>query len=280
MPVGGSWALGGWLRRLGFTDVAGALWVHVAGGAFAAAGAYFVGPRLGKYHRDGSASVIPGHSVPLAAVGVLLVLVGWVPYVAGCTTLVNPTLGLVDKAALGVLLSAAAGGLSSLAYAQFRYGKPDVLLTLLGVTGALVASTAGAGVVAAPWMVLTGAVAGVLVPAAALWVDLIARLDDPAGGVAVHAAGGAWGVLSAGLFAPGTIAERLKHLGVQALGLLAIAALSAVAGAAVFAFLRNAVGLRAKEADEFDGLDLAQHDVGAYPDFQQNTIRSYHLRES
>jgi Amt family ammonium transporter len=148
------------------------------------------------------------------------------------------------------------------------------------MTGALAAISAGAGVVAAPWAVAIGAVAGVLAPVAALWIDLIVRIDDPAGGVAIHAVGGAWGTLAVGLFAPGGLAARFKHLGVQAVGLVAIAIVAAGLSLALFAVLRATVGVRAKEADEFDGLDLAEHDIGAYPDFQQNTIRSYHLRET
>ena len=163
---------------------------------------------------------------------------------------------------------------------QLRYGKPDVLLTLMGLLGALVSITAGAGAVAPHWAVLIGAVGGLLVPLASVYIDLIIRIDDPAGGVAVHAVGGAWGVLAVGMLAPGSLVERLRHLGVQALGLLVITGLAATCSFGLFEALRRTVGLRSKEADEFDGLDLAEHDIGAYPDFQQNSIRSYHLREA
>jgi Amt family ammonium transporter len=284
MPVCGNWAWQGWLRQLGFVDVAGGSWVHVAGGVCAAAAAWTVGPREGKFHRDGSASVIPGHAAPLAALGGLLLFACWPAYVAGCwgagpfgATEPAARAGLV---ALEVLLAGAAGCVASLIYGQVRYGKPDVLLTLIGILGALAAISAGAGVVAAPWAVVIGAIAGVLAPVAALWIDLVARIDDPASAVAVHAVGGGWGVLAAGLFAPGGVATRLKHLGVQAVGLVAIVLVAAALSLALFAVLRATVGVRAKEADEFDGLDLAEHDIGAYPDFQQNTIRSYHLREA
>jgi ammonium transporter, Amt family len=282
MPVCGNWAWHGWLRRLGFIDVAGGAWVQVVGGMCAAAGAWVVGPREGKYHRDGSASVIPGHAGPLATLGGLVLLACWPAYVAGCW-MIGPFGGTPDQAglvALEVLLAGAAGCVASLISGRLRYGKPDILLTLTGVMGALAGISAGAGVVAAPWAVVIGAVAGVLVPMAALWIDLVVRIDDPAGAVAIHAVGGAWGVLAAGLFAPGGAAIRLRQLGVQALGLLAIALLAGALSFALFAILRATVGIRAKEADEFDGLDLAEHDVGAYPDFQQNTIRSYHLREA
>ena len=284
VPLAGTWVIQrptqGWLQRLGFVDVAGAAWVHVAAGVCAAAAAWAVGPREGKYHRDGSASVIPGHSVPLVAVGVLVMLVGWVGYVAGCQHWMSNRFELVDRAALNVVLAAAGGGLASLVLGHSRYGKPDVLLTLTGLLGAMVAITGGAGRVAPLWAVVIGVVAGVLVPLAAVWIDLILRIDDPAATVAVHAVGGAWGTLAVGIFVPGTFVERLKHVGVQALGLLAIAALAGVCSFALFAVMKGQGALRAKQADEFDGLDLAEHDIGAYPDFQQNTIRSYHLREA
>lgn len=292
VPACGHWAWDGWLKGLGFVDAGGASFVHVAGGVCAAVAAWMVGPREGKYHRDGSASVIPGHSVPLAVAGVSIVLVGWVGYVSGAAhaaahPVVGPGgvgvvrhMGDPSRAAFNVLLAAAGGAMAALAYGQLKYGKPDILLALLGVMGALVAVSGGAGVMATPLAVVTGAVAGVLVPWAAVWIDLIARIDDPAGAVAVQAVGGAWGTLAAGLLAPGTIVERLKHAGVQTLGLAAIAALAAGVSVVVFGVLKRAGKLRAKEADEFDGLDLAEHDIGAYPDFQQNTIKSYHLREA
>lgn len=279
VPVAGNWAWNGWLHHWGFVDAAGATFVHVSAGVVAGVGALFVGARQGKYHRDGSTSVIPGHSLPLAGVGVLLLVAGWIPYVCGC---VLGSAGPVqaEQAAFNVVLCASAGGLAALLYGQFRYEKPDVLLTFVGFMGALVASTAGAATLSTPWTVLTGAVAGVLVPYAALRIDVKGRIDDPTSAVAIHAIGGAWGALAAGLFASGTIAQRAKHLGIQILGVLAIALFAAACAAALFAIMKAIIPLRAKEADEYDGLDLAQHDVGAYPDFQQNTIRSYHLRET
>jgi Amt family ammonium transporter len=284
VPIAGNWVIQqptqGWLQRIGFVDVAGASWLHVTAGVCAAAAAWAVGPRAGKYHRDGSASVIPGHSVPLVAVGVVLMLVGWIGYVAGCQAWASARFEYMDRAALNVLLAGAAGGLASLVLGQSRYGKPDVLLTLTGLLGAMVAITGGAGRVAPLSAVVIGAVAGVLVPLAAIWIDLILRIDDPAASVAIHAVGGAWGTLAAGIFMPGTFVERLKQTGIQALGLLSVAALGGVCSFALFAVMRSAGALRAKQADEFDGLDLAEHDIGAYPDFQQNTIRSFHLREA
>lgn len=280
IPVAGAWIWQdqGWLQHLGFLDVAGASALHLSAGVCAAVGAAVVGPRTGKYNRDGSTNMIPGHSVPLAGIGALLMLAAWVPYVAG---LAAPSARGAGHAAANVLLAAAAAGLAALLVARVRYGKPDVLLALLGLLGGLVAITAGAETLGTIGAVLTGAIAGLLVPTAAILLDLFARLDDPAGAVAVHGVGGAWGVLAAGLFtSPGGIGEWFRHVGVQLVGLIAVAVWAGAVSVGVWLVLKATVSLRASEADEYDGLDLAEHDIGAYPDFQQTMIKSYHLREA
>jgi Amt family ammonium transporter len=277
VPVAGKWAWSGWLRDLGFVDVAGASVLHLTAGVCAAVGAILVGARAGKYHRDGSASMIPGHSVPLAAAGAMIVFAGWTPYVIGFAKLHDAPLGM---AAMNVLLAGAGGGAAAVLLSRLRYGKPDVTLAMLGFLGALVSITACAGFVGAPAAVAIGVIAGVVVPLASIFIDLILRIDDPAGGIGVHAVGGLWGTVAAGVFVPGSFAIRMKQLGVQFLGALAIAALAAAMAGAVLYAVKATIGLRAREADEFDGLDLAEHDIGAYPDFQQTMIKSYHLREA
>ena len=277
VPVVGKWAWGGWLHDLGFVDVAGASVLHLAAGVCAAIGAVFVGARGGKYHRDGSTATIPGHSLPVAAAGVLTVFAGWTPYVLGFASLHDAPPGM---AGLGVLLAGAGGGAAAVLLSKIRYGMIDVTLAMLGFLGGLVAITACAGFVGAPAAVAIGAIAGVIVPLASIFIDRIVRVDDPAGGISVHAVGGLWGTVAAGIFMPGSLAVRVKHGGVQLLGALAIAALAAVLAGVVFYVIKATVGLRAREADEFDGLDLAEHDIGAYPDFQQTMIKSYHLREA
>jgi Amt family ammonium transporter len=280
VPVAGHWTAGGWLARWGFRDVAGAAFVHLTAGVCAAAGAALLGPRTGKYNRDGSANMIPGHNIPLAAAGVLAMLAAWVPYVVGCAILRHRQ-GASLAEPINVLLAAAAGGAVSTMLAQVRYGKPDVVLSMAGVLGGLVSITAVAGTLGTGAAVLIGGVAGLLVPLSMIALDLLAHLDDPTGGVSIHGVGGLWGVLAAGIFAPGGgITERLKLLGVQALGAAAVVLLAGALSVALFAALRATVGLRLREADEYDGLDLAEHDIGAYPDFQQTTIKSYHLREA
>jgi Amt family ammonium transporter len=282
VPIAGNWATTGWLARLGFVDPAGASWVHLVGGVCAAAAAWAVGPRQGKYNRDGSVNMMPGHSIPLARIGAFLMLAGWMPYVGAMIVLSSGPghAAIADAACWNILLAAAAAGLTGLLYSQVRYGKPDVGHTLMGLLSGLVAITAAAGSVAPYWAVLIGAIAGCVVPLASIWIDRYARIDDPVGAVAIHGIGGLMGTLAAGIFTAGTLSEHAKHLGVQLIGAAAVAGLSAVGSLALFLTLRLALDLRVSELDEFDGLDLAQHDIAAYPDFQQNTIRSYHMREA
>ncbi|HEY8666579.1 MAG TPA: hypothetical protein VIL86_07945 [Tepidisphaeraceae bacterium] len=283
LPITAHWTWLGWLRQMGMVDVAGASALHVAAGAFAAIGAFLAGPRSGKYNRDGSSNAIPGHSVPLASAGVVAVLIGWIPYIAGCTLhfgMRGFVAGLPDTPASNVLFAAAAGGFVSLLYGQLRYGKPEVYLTFGGLLGALVAISAAGGAVSTPAAVAIGAIAGFVVPLATVLIDLWWKIDDPTGGIAIHLVGGIWGMLATAIFFPVPFANRLKLLGTQALGILAIAGLSVVIAFALFGTLRAMGRLRANEADEYDGLDLAEHDLNAYPDFQQTMIKSYHLREA
>lgn len=277
VPLAGQWVWAGWLRELGFIDVAGASVLHLTGAACAAAGALVIGPRTGKYNRDGSSNAIPGHSVPLTCVGVLTILVGWLPYVLGASILHDAPKAQV---ALNVLLSGAAGGAAGLLVGRLRYGKPEIFHLYGGVLGALVAISASAGFVGAPAAVAVGAVAGILVPLSAIFLDLACKLDDPTAGVAIHGVGGAWGLLAAGLFIPIGAVAKLQAAGLQLLGIAAVAAAAILASVAFFAVMKAFIPLRSREADEYDGLDLAEHDVNAYPDFQQTMIKSYHLREA
>jgi len=224
--------------------------------------------------------MIPGHNLPLASVGVLVILAGWVAYVAGAAFAHTLDLRTVAPAALNVLLAASAGGLASLLFGEFRYGKPDVVLALSGMLGGLVAISAGAAALPTWAAVIIGAVAGLIVPATSVVIDLRARLDDPCALIAVTAVGGAWGTLAVGFFLPlSAHLTRFELIAVQVVGIACIAAFSALVAIVVFVLLKKTVGIRAREADEFDGLDLAEHDIGAYPDFQQTMIKSYHLRE-
>ncbi|MGE5611243.1 MAG: ammonium transporter [Bacillota bacterium] len=272
----------GWLGRLGYRDLAGASIIHWVGALCALAAAILVGPRVGKYNRDGSANAIPGHSVSLASTGILLLLVGWFPYVLGFLD-VDVISGAVPlgRIAMNILLAGASGAIASLLISQWKYLKPDIHLVYTGLFGALVSISAAADIGSGWVAVVLGAVAGLIIPTAGIMLDLVWRIDDPTGGIAIHGVGAAWGIIATGLLAPvGSFLDRLRFLGVQVLGLIAIAMLTIVFSAALLMLLKRTVGLRSREADEYDGLDLAEHDIGAYPDFQQTMIKSYHLREA
>jgi Amt family ammonium transporter len=275
VPLAMLWTTGnGWLVRLGYHDPGGAGWLHLVGAVTAAVGARFVGARTGKFNRDGSSSAIPGHSVPLAGIAVVILLAGFFALLAG--------LSPADTAAVGtnVLVAAAAAGLASAVLGQIRFYKPDVHLTCAGIVGGLVAVSAGADQLGSLGAVIVGAVAGVLVPLALLTVDLRLRIDDPSGNIAVHGVGAIWGLLATPLFARGLdLPHRLRQLGAHALAILALAALAGGLSLVLWTILKRLTRLRASEADEFDGLDIAEHDLAAYPDFQQTMIKSYHLRE-
>ncbi len=275
VPIVGRWQLG-WLMRLGFIDAGRVSMIHLTGGLCGAVAAVLIGPRGGKYNRDGSSNGIPGHSVPLAAVGALMMFIGFIPTILGMAA--NGPKEVLTPAG-NILLAAAAGGAASMLLCYFRYGKPDVHLMIVGFLGALVAISASPDTLNI-WVVVIGGVAGILIPLAALHIDLIWKIDDPTSGIAIHAVSAIWGIIAAGAFAALPFAARMKQIGIQLLALAAIAALTIILCGALLFFLRATVGLRAKEADEFDGLDLAEHDIGAYPDFQQTTIKSYHLREA
>lgn len=262
----------GWLAgRLAVSDSAGALWLHWPGALCAGVGAIVVGARSGKFNRDGSSSAIPGHSVPLAGLGVFVQWVGFVLFIGSSAG---------GVAAFNAALASAAAGGAALVFSQIRYYKPDIHLTFSAMLGGLVAISACAGHVAPPVAILIGAVAGVLVPLGILLLDVMFKVDDPSGGMSIHGLAAAWGLLIGPLVArAGGLGDRLKGLGANLLGLVAIAIVTIGLSVVMWAVLKRFTRIRAREEDEFDGLDLAEHDIGAYPDFQQTMIKSYHLRE-
>jgi Amt family ammonium transporter len=214
----------------------------------------------------------------MASVGVILMLVAWGPYVMGAGALHS---GAGTYAAFNVLLAAAAGGLAALIGSIIRYGKPDAALIYSGLLGALVAVTGAANLMPTGGAVAIGVIAGAIVPWALVQIDLRFKVDDPAGAIAIHGIGGLIGTLAVAFVAPiMTMGQRMRQLGVQALGVALISVIALVSIGALLFVLKKSIGIRAREADEFDGLDLAEHDLNAYPDFQQTTIKSYHLREA
>jgi len=264
-PVFGAWAWGGlfngsgWLEGLGFIDFAGSTVVHSVGGWAALAGALVVGPRIGKYADDGTPQAIPGHSLPLAALGVFILWLGWFGFNAGSTTAGTTDIALI---AMNTFLAAGAGAVGAMVTTWVRSGVPDASMTLNGVLGGLVGITAGCATLTPGYAILTGLIAGWIVVYASLAIDKFA--DDPVGAVAVHGVCGAWGTLAAGLFAPTFSAAQL---GVQVIGIAAAFLWTFPVSYAAFSLADAVVGLRLNGEIERVGLDRYEHDAEAYPEF-------------
>jgi len=266
-PVVGAWKWGGgWLDQLGFLDFAGSTLVHMVGGVAALVGVAMLGPRLGKYAPDGTPRVIPGHSMPLGILGVLLLFFGWFGFNGGSVlALDGPAIAAV---LLTTALAGAAGGVGAAFYTRLRYGKFDVGMTGNGILAGLVGITAGADVVSDFGALAVGLIAGVLVAVAVPFLDR-RKLDDPVGAIAVHGVCGVLGTLwvglahtSDGLFYGG----GARLLGVQAVGVLAAAAYVALASFILFSILKATIGLRVSEEEEIEGLDIHEHGMYAYPE--------------
>ncbi len=278
-PLAWHHAWDGWLHRVGFVDCAGSCFVHFSAAMAALAGVIFIGPRQGKYNRDGSTNVLLGHHGVSTSIGLLLMLAIWPIYVVGCALLHGAGDEAASAAAFNTILAGSAGAALAMIFTEIRFRKLDVLLIYFGLLGGLTAVTGGADQFSSPQAALVGALAGVIAPWAAMRLDLVWKIDDPSGFIAVCTTGGIIGTLATALLSPGQPDERIHLLGVQCVGLTAIGAISFAISAAAMLALKSLGRLRVSDADEFDGLDLAEHDMNAYPDFQQTTIKSYHTRE-
>jgi Amt family ammonium transporter len=285
-PIAGHVIWFGKLHDLGFVDIGGATVIHLSAAVFAAIGVAVVGSRAGKYNRDGSSSSIPGHSLPMLGLGVLLILAGWFPYLIGCLFAAVDNVGQVSDVSIGIcainIMLAGMGGVAGgLIYSHWRYRKPDLFFTYSGLLGGLVAISSGLYAVSSFGALITGLIAGILVPMFALILDLNARLDDPIGLIAIHGVGAIWGTLATAIFIPfERFADHFREFALQAGGIVIVMLLATLAATAVFVLLKKCNALRVTTADEFDGLDIGEHDINSYPDFQQTTIKSYHLREA
>ncbi len=267
-PVFGSWAWGslyhgnGWLEKLGFIDFAGSTVVHSVGGWAAMWGAIMLGPRKGRYTKEGKVVAIPGHSIPMAALGVFILWFGWFGFNPGSTTAGNAD---IARIAVNTNLAAAAGAISSLITAWMIFKKPDAGMILNGTLAGLVAITSPCANVTPVSSVLIGLIAGFVVVLSVLFFDRI-RVDDPVGAVSVHGVCGAFGTLAAAVFNEGGF--TLSQLGVQALGVAAAFVWVSVTAGLLFYVISKTVGLRVSEEEEMDGLDYHEHGNAAYPNFQ------------
>jgi ammonium transporter, Amt family len=272
-PMVGHWIWGGgWLTELGMQDFAGSTVVHLSGAMAALAGTLLLGPRLGKYDDDGRPVTIPGHNMPLAVLGVLILWIGWWGFNPGSTMAATPQIADI---ALTTNLAAAAGVLGAMGMSYLYRRNIDVGMGGNGAIAALVAITAPCAFVA-PWAsIVIGFIAGVVMYATLAYVDRI-RVDDPLGAIAAHGMGGVWGTLSAGLFTTPDLAAigqpglfyggGLYQLGVQVLGIVAAGSFVFISSVAVFAILKATIGIRVKPDQELDGLDIHEHGVYGYPD--------------
>ncbi|MCJ7810340.1 MAG: ammonium transporter [Desulfobulbaceae bacterium] len=270
-PIFGSWAWGGlfhgggWLEKLGFIDFAGSTVVHSVGGWAALAGAIVLGPRLGKYTKDGGIKPILGHNIPLAALGVFILWLGWFGFNPGSTTTANKDIAMIF---VNTNLAAAAGSILAMFTSWIRFGKPDAGMSLNGALAGLVAITAGCANVTPLSAVIIGAIAGIIVVFSVVFLDRI-KVDDPVGAVSVHGVNGAWGTLAAGLFNIGGTSGKI--IGVQVLGIVVCFVWTFVTAFILFKVIDKTIGLRVTPQEEAEGLDLGEHGGNAYPDFEVST---------
>ncbi len=267
-PVFGSWAWGsllngnGWLEGLGFIDFAGSTVVHSVGGWAALAGAIVLGPRLGKFSKSGKVKAIPGHNIPLAALGVFILWLGWFGFNPGSTTAGNTDIAMIF---VNTNLAAAAGAVAAMFTSWAIFKKPEIGMSLNGALAGLVGITAGCANVSPSSSIIIGLVAGVLVVSSVMFFDRI-KVDDPVGAVSVHGVCGAWGTLAAGLFNIGGFTTKI--ITVQLLGIGAAFIWAFGAAFILFKLIDATVGLRISEEEELIGVDIVEHGGHAYNDFQ------------
>jgi Amt family ammonium transporter len=287
-PLYGNWVWGGgWLAQLGtafgighgHVDFAGSSVVHMTGGVTALAGSLVLGPRIGKFRRDGTTGVMLGHNIPMAVVGTGVLAFGWFGFNAGSTLAgTDPRIALI---AANTMLSSAAGALTALFFVWYKQHKPDVGMACNGLLAGLVAITAPCAFVSPPAAVLIGVVAGLLVVSVVARLERWLHIDDPVGAIAVHGAGGAWGALAVGLLADGTYGEGWngvpgpvrgllfgdgRQLLAQVLGISVNAVVVFGLAYAFFALLERTMGNRVPPEVERNGLDALEMGSEAYPD--------------
>ena len=291
-PIYGHWIWGGgWLSSSGFMtglgggygalDFAGSGVVHGVGGFVALAGAYILGPRIGKYKKDGTPNPIPGHNLNLAILGVFILWFGWFGFNPGSTLAATEL--RISIVAVNTVLAAAAGAFMMMCLTWWRFGKPDVSMTGNGVLAGLVAITASCAWVNTKAAVFIGIVAAIVTYLGVWFLDWKLKVDDPVGAVSVHGFNGVWGLLALGLFADGTYGNYTTEgpmvtgllygnagfFACQLISVLVNFAWAFGLGFLMFYLLKRTIGIRVTEEEEIQGLDIGEHGVSAYPDFVQ-----------
>ena len=283
-PISGHWIWGGgWLSSLNFHDFAGSACVHMVGGLIACLGAAMLGPRIGKYDKNGKARAIPGHNITAMALGVFILWFCWFGFNGGSTVAMtaDADMELASLVMFNTNLAAAVATVVGMIFTWIRYGKPDVSITFNAALAGLVAITAPCDCVTPVGAFFIGLVAGILVVLAVEFFDNVAKIDDPVGAVSVHMVNGIWGTLAVGLFSSGGdgVAPGLFYgggftqLGVQALGVVSVAAYVLIVMFIIFKLIDKTVGLRVPAQIEIDGLDIHEHGLAsAYSGFAINDM--------
>ena len=283
-PISGHWIWGGgWLSALNFHDFAGSTCVHMVGGLIACQGAAMLGPRIGKYDKKGKARAIPGHNLTAMALGVFILWFCWFGFNGGSTVAMtaDADMELASLVMFNTNLAAAVATVVAMIFTWIRYGKPDVSMTFNAALAGLVAITAPCDCVTPVGAFFIGLVAGFLVVLSVEFFDNVAKIDDPVGAVSVHMVNGMWGTLAVGLFsnggdgvAPGLFyGGGFTQLGVQALGIVSVAAYVLIVMFIVFKVIDKTVGLRVPAQIEIDGLDMHEHGLAsAYSGFAINDM--------
>ena len=271
---------GGWLARLGsadgaghaFADFAGSTVVHSVGGWSALMGVLILGPRIGKYGKDGKPRAIPGHSMPFAILGVIVLWIGWYGFNAGSELAADLALGPI---AVTTTFSAAAGAVAAMLTIWLKTGKPDVAMAGNGALAGLVSITAGCAALNNWFAVLAGAIGGILVVFSVLFFDK-RGIDDPVGAISVHGVCGAWGTLAVGLFATNAdgfvlqedagllVGGGFDQLWFQIVGIVAVFAWTTITAGLLFLTIKKTIGLRVPPEEELEGLDVAEHGSPGY----------------
>ena len=256
-PITGSWKWGyGWLNTAGFHDFAGSTLVHAFGGFAALAAVIILGPRRGKYTKDGVKPILP-HNLPLASIGVFLLFLGWFGFNGGSVLSADPQ--AVSRVFVTTAMAGFSGGLAAMITSWVVLKKPDLSMALNGMLAGLVGITAGADVVSPFASVAIGLIAGALVVISVIVLDKV-RIDDPVGAISVHGICGIFGTLAPALFGGG------KSIGVQLMGALSVSAFAFICSFAIFFILKLIMGVRVDAQEEEEGLDVAEHGAPAYND--------------
>lgn len=271
-PIAGHWIWGGgWLSQLGFHDYAGSTVVHSIGGWSALVGAKILGPRIGKYGKNGKVNAFPGHSLTLGALGVFILWLGWFGFNPG-SSLSGTSTALNGLVFMTTNMAAAVAAIVAMTITWVKYGKPDVSMTLNGALAGLVAITAGCDAVSIPGAFFIGIIAGFVVTFGIELIDKKLKIDDPVGAIGVHCFCGVVGTLCVGLFAvDGGLfyGGGLSLFGIQLLGVASVAVWTILCMTIVFLAIKKTIGLRVSEEEEIQGLDACEHGLASsYADFE------------